>query len=38
MLLVVYKASERATYETNKQGQCAPDHAERDRGRVALTR
>jgi hypothetical protein len=38
MLLVIYKASERATYETNKQGQCAPDHAERDRGRMALTR
>jgi hypothetical protein len=38
MLLVVYKASERATYETNKQGQCAPDHAERDWGRMALTR
>jgi hypothetical protein len=27
MLLTIYKASERATYETNKQGQCAPDHA-----------
>jgi hypothetical protein len=38
MLLAVYKASERATYETNKQEQCVPDHAERDRGRMALTR
>jgi hypothetical protein len=38
MLLAIYKASERATYETNTQGQCAPDHAERDRGRMALTR
>jgi hypothetical protein len=37
MLLAIYKASERATYETNKQGQHAPDHAERDQGRMALT-
>jgi hypothetical protein len=37
MLLAIYKASERATDETNKQGQRAPDHAERDRGRMALT-
>jgi hypothetical protein len=37
MLLAIYKASERATYETNKQGQYSPDHAERDRGRMALT-
>jgi hypothetical protein len=38
MLLAIYKASKRATYETNKQGKRAPDYAERDRGRIALTR
>jgi hypothetical protein len=32
MLLAIYKASERATYEANKQEQCAPDHAKRDQG------
>jgi hypothetical protein len=37
MRTVITNASERATYETNKQGQYAPDHAERDRGRMALT-
>jgi hypothetical protein len=32
MLLAVYKASERAIHEVNKQEQCAPDHAKRDQG------
>jgi hypothetical protein len=32
VLLAIYKASERATHEVNKQEQCAPDHAKHDQG------
>jgi hypothetical protein len=37
VLLVINYASERETHKVSEQGQCYPDHTERDRGRTALT-
>jgi hypothetical protein len=38
VLLVINNTSERETHKLREQEQCYANHAERDRGRTALTR